>query len=63
MKINKFSTHIELVMNHSIANVLNHLRGPFNVSLPAQMAGVAALNDRVYLECVRDYNTKWREWR
>lgn len=45
-----------------IANVLNRLRGPFNVSLPAQMAGVAALNDRVYLENVRDYNTKWREW-
>lgn len=34
----------------SIAGVINRVRGPFNVSVPAQMAGIAALNDKDFIK-------------
>jgi len=45
-----------------IADVLNRVRGPFNVSAAAQAAGVAALEDTDFLERSRAHNTQWREW-
>lgn len=45
-----------------IVDVLNRLRGPFNVSAPAQAAAVAALDDREFFQKARDHNTRWRQW-
>jgi histidinol-phosphate aminotransferase len=45
-----------------IADVLNRLRNPFNVALPTQEAGLAALEDDDFVDaCVR-HNTETREW-
>jgi histidinol-phosphate aminotransferase len=46
----------------AIAEVLNRLRAPFNVTLPAQRAGIAALDDREFFASVRAHNAKWRPW-
>lgn len=43
-----------------IAGVLNRIRGPFNVSVPAQKAAAAALADRAHLEANFAHNEKWR---
>lgn len=45
-----------------IADVLNRVRGPFNVSVPAQIAGVAALADDAFIERSVRHNTEWRGW-
>ena len=45
-----------------VVDVLNRVRGPFNVSLPAQAAGVAALQEPGWLERSRAHNTRWRAW-
>ena len=45
-----------------IADVLNRVRGPFNVSSAAQAAGVAAIEDTEFLERSRAHNEQWREW-
>lgn len=45
-----------------IADVLNRLRGPFNVGLPTQAAGVAALADAAHTDAVRSHNDIWRPW-
>ena len=46
----------------AVADVLNRLRGPFNVSLPAQAAGIAALEDTAFLAVSRDHNAAWLPW-
>lgn len=46
----------------AIADVLNRLRGPFNVPGPAQAAGIAALGDREFIEACRAHNKRWRGW-
>ena len=46
----------------SVADVLNRVRGPFNVSVPAQAAGVAALQEPGWLERSRAHNARWRAW-
>ena len=46
----------------NVADVLNRLRGPFNVTAPAQAAGVAALAEPAFLESVRAHNAEWRQW-
>ena len=46
----------------SVADVLNRVRGPFNVSVPAQLAGAAALKDRAHVEASFAHNEKWRAW-
>jgi histidinol-phosphate aminotransferase len=46
----------------SVADVLNRIRGPFNVSLPAQRAAAAALHDRRHVEDAVAYNEKWKSW-
>ncbi|HYG85712.1 MAG TPA: histidinol-phosphate transaminase [Azospirillum sp.] len=45
-----------------VTDVLNRVRGPFNVSGAAQAAGVAALEDTEFLERSRALNETCREW-
>ena len=45
-----------------VSGVLNRVRGPFNVNAPAQIAGIAALNDKEFIERSITHNTKWRNW-
>ena len=42
-----------------IADVLNRARGPFNVSIPAQYAGAAAMRDRTFMEAAVTFNSQW----
>ncbi|WP_374446534.1 histidinol-phosphate transaminase, partial [Stella sp.] len=46
----------------AIVDVLNRVRGPFNVTLAAQEAGVAAVEDKAFVQHSRDTATRWREW-
>ncbi len=43
-----------------VADILNRVRGPFNVSVPAQVAGIAALSDDDFIERSVSHNTEWR---
>ncbi len=43
-----------------VAEVLNRIRGPFNVSGPAIAAGVAALQDQAWVQRAADHNDFWR---
>lgn len=45
-----------------VIDAIHRIRGPFNVNLPAQMAGVAATRDVAFTEKLRDYNATWRDW-
>lgn len=45
-----------------IADVLNRVRGPFNVSTPAMAAGVAALGDTGFIDRARAHNDTWLAW-
>ena len=45
----------------AVADVLNRLRGPFNVSSAAQAAGAAALGDVAFVAKVRAHVESWRE--
>lgn len=45
-----------------IVDALNRLRGPFNVSLPAQMAAAAAARDHDFTQKLCAYNAQWRDW-
>jgi histidinol-phosphate aminotransferase len=46
----------------AIADVLNRVRGPFNVSAAAQAAGVAAVEDTEALQRAQDHNNQWLPW-
>ena len=45
-----------------VADVLNRIRGPFNVSAPAIAAGVAAIEDRAHREAAVAHNDRWLPW-
>jgi histidinol-phosphate aminotransferase len=45
-----------------VADVLNRVRGVFNVNLPAQAAAVAALEDVTAVDRAREHNDIWRPW-
>jgi histidinol-phosphate aminotransferase len=45
-----------------VADVLNRIRGPFNVTAPALAAGVAALEDTEALAKARAHNDRWQPW-
>ncbi|MEM9146911.1 MAG: histidinol-phosphate transaminase [Pseudomonadota bacterium] len=45
-----------------VINVLNRVRGPFNVSAPALAAGEAAILDTDYVEHCAIQNEVWRDW-
>jgi histidinol-phosphate aminotransferase len=46
----------------AVADVLNRIRGPFNVNIAAQAAGVAALDDVASTDRAREHNDIWRPW-
>ncbi len=45
-----------------VVDVLNRLRGPFNVSQAAQAAGLAAIADTDHVARSVAHNAKWRSW-
>lgn len=44
----------------AIADTLNRIRGPFNVSIPAQAAAEAAVRDQAWVAKKKAHNTRWR---
>jgi len=46
----------------AVADVLERLRSPFNVSSAAQAAGAAALTDTAFLDRARAHNDAWLPW-
>lgn len=46
----------------AVAEVLNRIRGPFNLSGPAMAAGVAAVADTTHVERAIAHNDKWLPW-
>jgi histidinol-phosphate aminotransferase len=46
----------------AIIDVLNRIRGPFNVSGAAIAAGVAAIGDQAFQETAVAHNEKWLPW-
>jgi histidinol-phosphate aminotransferase len=45
-----------------VVDVLNRVRGPFNVSQAAQAAGAAAVRDRDHVARSSDHNAAWLAW-
>jgi len=45
-----------------VADVLNRIRGPFNVSAPALAAGTAAIGDQGFVEQAIAHNEQWLPW-
>ena len=43
-----------------IVDAVNRIRGPFNVSTPAMLAAVAAIQDTAHQQMSKSYNEKWR---
>ena len=46
----------------AVADVLNRVRGPFNVSIPAMAAGAAAIADKAHEEAAAAHNERWMPW-
>ncbi len=46
----------------AIADVLDRLRSPFNLSSAAQAAGTAAMEDSAHVAASRDHNEVWLPW-
>jgi histidinol-phosphate aminotransferase len=45
-----------------VVNAINRIRGPFNVSIAAIDAGIAAIQDTEHQERSREHNTRWLAW-
>lgn len=45
-----------------IIDAINRIRGPFNVSTPAMLAAVAAIEDTAHQQISKAHNEKWRNW-
>lgn len=45
-----------------VADALNRIRGPFNMSGPAIAAGVAAIEDTGHVEAAFEHNERWLAW-
>jgi histidinol-phosphate aminotransferase len=45
-----------------IVDAVNRIRGPFNVSTPAMLAAVAAIEDTAHQEMSKAHTEKWRIW-
>lgn len=45
-----------------VVDALNRIRGPFNVSVPGQLAAEAAARDLAFTHKLREHNHQWREW-
>jgi histidinol-phosphate aminotransferase len=48
--------------SREVIDVMNRLRGPFNVSSPAMAAGIAALEDTDFVEHALEHNAEWLPW-
>ena len=46
----------------AVVAVMHRVRGPFNVSATAQIAGIAALEDRAHQAAEYANNQRWRPW-
>lgn len=46
----------------SVADVLNRVRGPFNVSTPAIIAATVAVRDVEFTKAAKEHNDKWLPW-
>ncbi len=46
----------------AIMDVLNRVRGPFNVSAPAIAAGIAAIEDKAFQDAAVAHNETWLPW-
>ncbi len=46
----------------AVADVLNRIRGPFNVSVPAMAAGAAAIADKAHEDASAVHNERWLPW-
>lgn len=46
----------------AIVDAINRVRGPFNVSIPAQRAATAALRDREHVARSVAHNRRWKTW-
>jgi histidinol-phosphate aminotransferase len=46
----------------SVVDAYNRVRGPFNVSAPAQAAAIAAVRDQAHVSAGKAHNTRWRNW-
>jgi histidinol-phosphate aminotransferase len=46
----------------AVVDVLDRIRGPFNVGTPAQVAGIAALEDMEHQDRARAHNDRWLPW-
>jgi histidinol-phosphate aminotransferase len=45
-----------------IVDAVNRIRGPFNVSTPAMLAAVAAIEDTAHVQMSKTHTEKWRNW-
>jgi histidinol-phosphate aminotransferase len=45
-----------------VCDVLHRIRGPFNVSTPAQLAGAAAVRDISFTAAACEFNRHWLAW-
>src|SRR5258708_35411504 len=45
-----------------IGDAVNRIRGPFNVSTPAMLAAVAAIEDTAHQQMSKRHTEKWRNW-
>lgn len=45
-----------------VVDALNRIRGPFNINVGAQAAGVAAVRDEEFTTELVAHNAQWREW-
>ena len=46
----------------NIIDAVNRIRGPFNVSTPAMLAAVAAIEDTAHVQMSRAFTEQWRNW-
>jgi histidinol-phosphate aminotransferase len=49
-------------MPPAIADAVNRIRGPFNVSGPAIAAGIAAIEDGAHMDAALAHNDRWNAW-
>ena len=45
-----------------VTDVLNRVRGPFNITAPGLVAAAAAVRDRAHVMRCRRENARWRDW-
>lgn len=46
----------------AVIDAVNRIRGPFNLTVPAQYAGAEAARDAAFTRALCEHNHKWRDW-